>query len=334
MVGIEANYPIGKQNLLNLSVSVGYQKYFDHNEYSQFTLNAGSGTGLSFDLMVKDVRFNFHDRFQYAQQGAAQAVAAGPGTGTYGTFVNTIGVTSFWDLSRLTFVVGYDHQNTLATSSEFNQVNQASELFNAQAGYMVDSGLTVGLQSTASLVTYQEKQLNNNNIYTLGTYADWKPEDALTLHAGFGYSFYAASQTSILNRSQNPKNSWYANLNLTHQPLSYLSYSLSAGHEISPGFDTSAIEDSYIRPSATWALIKNVTLQTSLFYEYGDTIGNQLGGNNETHFSWYGGEINLSCRPYKKITTSVFYRLTFRTSNIEANEYTQNLVGLQFTYVP
>ncbi|MEJ0090056.1 MAG: hypothetical protein WDM80_09975 [Limisphaerales bacterium] len=333
MVGIEANYPIGKQNLLNLSISVGYQKYFDHNEYSQFTLNAGSGSGLSFDLMVEDVRFNFHDRFQYAQQGAAQAIAAGPGTGTYGTFVNTIGVTSFWDLSRLTFVVGYDHQNTLATSSQFDQVNQSSELFNVQAGYMVDSGLTVGLQSTASLVTYQENELNNNNVYSFGTYADWNPEDAITVHAGLGYSLYAASQTSVLIQSQNV-NSWYANLIVTHKPLSYFSYSLSGGHELTPGFQSGALEDWYIRPSATWGVIKNVTLQTSLFYEHGDTVGGQLPGNSETRFSWYGGEINLSCMPHKKITTSIFYRLTFRTSNVYANEYTQNLVGLQLTYVP
>ncbi|MEI9864561.1 MAG: hypothetical protein WDN00_08415 [Limisphaerales bacterium] len=336
MLGIEASYPIGKQNLLNLSISVGYQKYFDHNEYSQFTLNGGSGSGLSFDLMVENVRFNFHDRFQYVQQGAEQAVAAGPGTGTYGTFVNTVGVTSFWDMSRLTFVLGYDHQNTLATSSQFNQVNQSAELFNAQAGYLVNSALTVGLQSTASLTTYQENQLNNNNIYTFGVYADWQPEDAIKVHAGGGYSLYAASQTSVLNQSQNV-NSWYANLTVTHQVLSYLSYSLSGGHELTPGFQSSAIEDWYIRPSATWGLIKNVSLQTSLFYEHGDTVGEQrlaINSNNESRFDWYGGEVNLSCSPTKKITTSLFYRLTFRTSNVSENEYTQNLVGIQLTYVP
>jgi hypothetical protein len=333
MLGIQANYPIGKQNLLNVSVNVGYEKYFDHNQYSQFTVNGGSGSGLSFDLVVKDVRFNIHDRFQYAQLGAQQAAVAGPGTGTYGTFVNTIGVTAFWDMSRLTLTLGYDHQNTLATSSQFNQVNQSSELFNVQAGYLVDSALTAGVQSTASLVNYQENQLNNNTVYSFGVYADWKPGDYFTIHSGFGYSLYDASQTSASIQSQTV-NSWYANLTLTHQPVDYFSYALSGGHELTPGYQSGAIEDWYIRPSATWKLIENVGLTTSVFFEHGDDVGGQLASNSETRFDWYGGEVNLSYSPIKKVTTSLFYRLTFRTSNVYANEYTQNLVGVQLTYTP
>jgi len=333
LLGIEANYPIGKQNLLNLTLSVGYEKYFDHDEYSQFVLNGGSASGLSFDLVVKDVRFNFHNRFQFAQQGAQQGVAAGPGAGTYGTFVNTSGLAAFWDVSRLTFVLGYDHQITLATSSQFNQVNQSSDLFNAQAGYMVDSALTVGLQSTASLVTYQENQLDNNNIFTFGVYSDWKPGEAFKVHGGFGLSLYQPSQSGILNRNQD-QNGWYANLVLSHEPLSYLSYALNLGHEITPGFQSSAVEKTYVRPNATWKLIKNVSLNTAVFYEHGDTIGTPLALNNENNYNWYGGELNLSYSPVRKITTSVFYRLTKRTSNVYANEYDQNVVGLQLTYTP
>jgi hypothetical protein len=229
--------------------------------------------------------------------------------------------------------LGYDHQNTLATSSQFDQVNQSAELFNVQAGYLVDSALTVGLQSTASLTTYQEDELNNNNVYTIGVYADWNPGEFFKVHTGFGYSFYDASQTSASIQSQNV-NSWYANLTLTHQPVDYFSYSLSGGHELTPGYQSSAIEDWYIRPSATWYLVKNVGLTTSAFFEHGDEVGGQLASNSESRFDWYGGEVNLSYSPIKKVTTSLFYRLTFRTSNVYANEYTQNLVGLQLTYTP
>jgi hypothetical protein len=333
MIGVAANYPIGKQNLLNVSVNVGYEKYFDHNEYSQWTVNGGSGTGLSFDLVVKDVRINFHDRFRYAQQGAQQAAVAGPGTGTYGTFVNTVGLTSFWDLSRLTFVLGYDHQNTLATSSQFDQVNQSSELFNAQAGYRMDTALTVGLQATASLVNYEQNILNNNNVYTFGVYADWKPGNFFSVHSGAGYSFYDASQTSDSIQSQNV-NSWYANLTLTHQATDFLSYSLSGGHELIPGFQSDAIEEWYFRPGANWSIIRNVGLQTSLFYEHGDTVGGQLASSGESRFDWYGGRVNLSYLLTKSVNVGLFYNLTLRTSNVNADEYTQNLVGLMFTYTP
>ncbi len=333
MVGVQANYPIGTQNMLNLSVNVGYEKYFNHNDYSQWTINGGSGSGLSFDLVVKDVRINFHDRFQYAQQGSQQAAVAGPGTGTYGTFMNTLGLSGTWDMSRITVTAGYDHQNTLATSSQFSQINEASELFNGQVGYLVDSALTVGLQSTASFMRYEKDLLNNNDVYTLGAYTDWKPGDFFSVHAGAGYSLYDASQTSSTIQSQN-QNSWYANLTLTHQATDYLSYSLAGGHEITPGIQSDAIEDWYIRPSARWNLIRDTGLTTSLFYEHGNEAGGQLAGNTETRFDWYGGEVDLSYSPIKKVSATLFYRLTFRTSDSNSDEYTQNLVGLQFTYTP
>ena len=333
MIGIQANYPIGKQNLLNLSVNFGYEKYFDHNQYSQFTINGSSGSGLSFDLVVKDVRINFHDRFQYAQLGAQQAAAAGPGTGTYGTFVNTVGLSSSWDMSRLTFTLGYDHQNTLATSSSFNQVNGASELFNAQAGYLVDSALTAGVQSTASLMTYQEDVLNNNNIYTFGVYADWKPGDFFTVHSGGGYTIYDPTSQPGDDQSQS-LDTWYANLKLTHQATAHFTYTLGAGHEITPGFQSDAIEDWYVRPGASWNLIRNVSLATSLSYEHGDTLGAQVAGNDESRFDWYNGQVSLSYSPVKKVTMSLFYILTIRNSNASSDEYNQNLVGLQLSYTP
>jgi hypothetical protein len=330
-VGLNANYPVGSYNLLNLSVDFGYEKYFDHNEYSTWQLNSGSG--VSFDLYVKDFWINFHDRVQYSQDGAQQATVAGQGAGQFGTFENTVGLTGTWDLNNVVLSLGYDHQNILAISSQFNQINQSSELFDAKAGLRVDSALTVGTEATASFISYQEDTLNNNNIYTTGLYADWKPGNYFSVHSGAGYTFLDNSQTSSSIQGQNV-DSWYANLTLTHDITDYLSYSLSGGHEITPGFQSDAVEDWYIRPSANWKLIRNVSLKTALFYEHGNPVGGQLSSYTEDRFDWYGGEFDVSYSPMRKITMSLIYRLTTRSSNVATDEYTQNLIGLQLTYTP
>ena len=331
LVALNASYPIGAYNLLNLSVAFGYDKYLNHDEYSQWRLDAGSE--LSFDVYVKDFWINFHDRPQYSQDPSQEAAVAGPGSGSYGTFQNTAGLSGTWDLEDVTLTLGYDHQNVMSLSSQFNQINRASELVVARTGLKFNPRLTVGVEGTATFTTYDQAVLNDNQQYSAGIYGDWRPGSYFSVQPRLGYTIFESGQTSTSVKGGNLA-SWYANLTLAHKVTDFLSYSLSAGHEISPGIQSDAIEDSYIRPSVDWNVIKDVTLQTSLFYEHGSEGGGQQASLLENNFDWYGGALSLSYSPMKKVKISLNYRLTLRSSNVASGEYTQNLVGLQITYTP
>jgi hypothetical protein len=329
LVALNASYPIGTYNLLNLSVDFGYDKYINHDEYSQWRLDSGSE--LSFDVYVKDFWINFHDRFQYSQDPAQEAAVAG--TGNYGTFQNTAGLSGTWDLEDVTLTLGYDHQNIISLSDQFDDMNSASELFVARAGLRVHPKLTVGVEGTASFTTYDQAVLNDNKQYSAGIYGDWRPGSYFSVQPRLGYTIFDSSQTSSSIQGGNLA-SWYANLTLAHQATDFLSYSLSAGHEIRPGIQSDAIEDSYIRSSADWKVIKDVTLQPSLFYEHGDEGGGQQASLLENNYDWYGGGLSLSYSPMKRVMVSLSYRLTLRSSNVASGEYKQNMIGLQITYTP
>lgn len=333
LVALDASYPLSTYNLLNLSVDFGYNKYINHDELSQWYL--GSASGVSFDVYVKDFWINLHDNFDYSQDSAQDAAVAG--TGSYGTFENTAGLSVTWDLEDVTLTLGYDHQNVMATSDQFNNstnsINHASELVVARAGLKVHPKLTVGVEGTASFTTYDLAVLNNNQEYSVGIYGDWRPGSYFSVQPRFGYTIFNSSQTSAYIQGGN-LTAWYANLTLSHQATSFLSYSLSAGREISLGIESDAIEDWYIRPSANWNVIKDVTLQPSLFYEHGEEAGGQQASLLENNFDWYGGALSLSYSPMKRVTISLNYRLTMRASNVASGEYTQNMVGLQITYTP
>jgi hypothetical protein len=331
LVALNASYPIGTYNLLNLSVAFGYDKYLIHDAYSQLRLDSGSE--LSFDVYVKDFWINFHDRFQYSQDPSQEAAVAGTGSGSYGTFKNTAGLSGTWDLEDVTLTLGYDHQNTRSLSSQFNQMNNSSELVVARAGLLVHPRMTVGVEGTASFMTYDQAVLNDNQQYSAGIYGDWRPGSYFSVQPRVGYTIFESGQTSSSVKGGNLA-SWYANLTLAHQVTDFLSYSLSAGHEIRPGIQSDAIEDSYIRPSVDWKVIKDVTLQTSLFYEHGAEGGGQQASLLEKNYDQYGGGLNLSYSPMKKVRISLNYRLTLRSSNVASREYKQNLVGLQMTYTP
>jgi len=329
LIALDASYPIGAYNLLNLSVAFGYDKYLNHDEFSQWRLDSGSG--LSFDVYVKDFWINLHDRFQYSQDPAVESAVTG--TGSYGTFENTAGLSGTWDLEDVTLTLGYDHQNIRSLSTQFNQINHASELVVARAGLLVHPRVTVGVEGTASFTTYEQAVLNDNQQYSAGIYGDWRPGPYFSVQPRFGYTIFESSQTSSSIQGGNLA-SWYADLTLAHQATGFLNYSLSVGHEILPGIQSDAIEDSYIRPSVDWNVIKDVTLQTSLFYEHGDEGGGQQASLLEKNYDWYGGGLSLSYAPMKKVRISLNYRLTLRSSNVASRGYTQNMVGLQIAYTP
>ena len=331
LVALNASYPIGAYNQLNLSVAVGYDEYLEHAAYSQWRLNSGSE--LSFDVYIKDFWINFHDRFQYSQDPSQEAAVAGTGSGSYGTFKNTAGLSGTWDLEDVTLTLGYDHQNTRSLSSQFNQMNNSSEMVVARTGLQFNPTLIVGVEGTASFTTYDQAVLNDNQQYSAGIYGDWRPGSYFSVQPRVGYTIFESGQTSASVKGGNLA-SWYANLTLAHQVTDFLSYSLSAGHEIRPGIQSDAIEDSYIRPSVDWKVIKDVTLQTSLSYEHGAEGGGQQASLLEKNYDQYGGGLNLSYSPMKKVRISLNYRLTLRSSNVASREYTQNLVGLQITYTP
>ena len=237
-VGLTASYPLSQRNLLFIDISLGYDWYLQHTALSTLALDSSSGTGLSFDLGVQDFNFNFHDWISYVQDSAQTPNAAN--TANYGTFRNAAGVLGTWDMNQAVLSLGYDHEDVLATSSQFNGINHSAEMLNARAGLKVSSHLTTGVEGTAAFTTYEQSVLNGNAAYTAGGYAEWHPGKAFSVTARGGFTTYQFDNTSKPSGTNaaihtGNLNSWYGSILLSHQPRESLSYSLEAGHEVLAG---------------------------------------------------------------------------------------------------
>jgi hypothetical protein len=137
---------------------------------------------------------------------------------------------------------------------------------------------------------------------------------------------------------------WYFDLTIRHELTQAVSYSLSAGHEITLGIYGDTIEDWYALTSITWSIFKNLSLTPSLSYKNGSQgIANTTGAASTTgthtltatpeeNFSWFTGTLGLRYPFTKRFTLALNYQLTLRASNYTAREYAQNLVGVQLTY--
>ena len=349
LLDLTGSYPVTQHNLLFFSGGVGWDEYLEHSQYSALRLDAGSE--LSIDMYIKDFWINIHDRMSSIEDPGAEAAVAG--TAQYGTFMNSAGLTTIWDLEDVVLTLGYDHQNTLATTGQFSYLNRSAESPTARVGFHFDPQLSAGIEGSASFTTYDQAVLNNNQDYSAGLYADWKAGPYLDIQPRAGYVLYQFQHTSqsgfVIYESPSGQliavpvnqsirtsdlNTWYADLTLSHQASKLVTYGLSAGHEIRPGIESDVIEDSYIRPNITWMIIKNVSLNTSLFYEHGSQGEGNVSGNFAETYDWYGGSLAASYSPVKKLVVSLNYRLTFRSSDIPDRDYAQNIVGIKLAYQP
>jgi hypothetical protein len=344
LLRLTGTYPLTQHNVLSLTVGIGYDEYLQHSQYS--AMRVESGSTLSFDTYIKDFWINFHDRFQFTRDPSIEPGIAG--TAFYGGLNNTAGLAVTWDLRDVVLTLGYDHQNFIASSSEFAYLTRSSELPLARAGFRFRPDLTVGVEGTASFTTYNQAVLNEYQSYSAGVYADWKPGSYLHIQPRAGYVIYQFDHTSqsaqVFYIGVPPPagetiqtadlTSWYADLTLSHQITKALTYSLSAGHEIRGGIQSDVIEDSYVRPAIQWAILKDVSLRTSISYEHGQQGEGNVTGNLTETYDWLGANLSAEYAIMKQLTVGLNYRLTIRSANLSTYEYTQNLVGLQLTYRP
>ncbi len=326
-VGFIASYPIGKRNLLSLNANIGYQQYFEHPEYSRFSLTSGSQ--VSFDLYAGDYWINLHDRFAYTQDSSQQAAVAN--TASYGGFDNTAGLSVSRDFRDLVPTLGYDHHTYIASAQQYQYMDSGAEMVNGQLGFTLHPTVTAGLEANGSFTTYDQHYLNNNTGCSGGAYADWKPGHYLRIQARGGYSAYLFDQTSYVIKAVD-QNAWYLGLTVTHDITEAISYSLSAGHELRLGIQSDTIEDWYARANVNWKLVKNLTLNTGLSYESGMQGAGSATRSVQENYNWLSGNLGLSHPITKRLTASLDYRFTIRSSNLPSRDYTQNVVGLRVTY--
>ena len=331
-VQLAASYPVSQQNLLSLNVGAGYDQYLTHDEYS--TLFLQSGTALSFDVYVKDFWINLHDHAQYVRgsgQPGQQAEVAN--TAEYNTIDNMAGLNVTWDVNTVMLSAGYDHEDVISGTQQFDYLNRSTELLFTKAGFRVLPKVAAGAEATAAFTRYARAVFNDNNGYSAGLYADWQPGQYFRLQARAGFCTYLFRHTSRSIQTGD-LNSWYVDVKLRHEIAKAFGYSLDAGHQANLGIEADAVEAWYVRPNIHWTAFKQLELTAFFDYEHGRQGVANVAGNLTENYDWWGMGIGASYEFMKNLTVSLNYRLTLRSSNDADRSYDQNLVSLAFTYHP
>jgi hypothetical protein len=341
-LALTVSYPLTDQNVLTLTGGIGYSDYLEHGQYS--TLDISSGSQISLNSSIKGFLVNVHDRMQYSQDSTQEPAIAG--TGLFGSFQNTAGLSVTWKPRNVIVTLGYDHLNYISSSSAFGYMDHSSELPSARVGYVFGPSLTAGVEATATFTSYDQMVLNDSQSYTAGVYANWKPGSNLQIQPRVGFVTYQFNNTSqsdeVFFFGRPPPmetietadvSTWYADLAINYKIAQALTSTLDVGHEDQLGIQSDLNADSYARASLGWTITKEVSLRASASYQYGQVGVGNVQGNVTGLYDWIGFNLSATYALMKRLSLSLNYRLAVRSGGA-LGDYTQNVVGLQLTYRP
>ena len=326
---VQLNWPVTERNTLNFSLGAGYSSYAQHSEQSQFYINPGSG--LSFDIFIKDWKFNLHDRATLTQNSYENPTTSG---GQNNTFLqNDIGVTGLWDLNKVLLNLGYDHVDYIGINNLRSQPDSASENFFLNVGFRLRPEILVGLEGGLGLVRYDQSGPTNAVLvsdamqWNVGVFSSVQISEHLSARLDGGYTVYMPENSKTVGIGE--MDALYFQFSVAHEITEHISYSLSAGHSVDFAYNGQAYERLFVRLNPNWNVVRKFSITTPVWWEQGTQVA-----ANPLNYDQYGAGITVGRAVTQKLSASVYYQWVMRTTDqkLSNNDYTANIVGLSLNY--
>ena len=321
-VDFHAFHPIGEANIFTVDLGVGYRAYISADDLDQLIVSPGST--ISYSMYVKEIQINFHNRMSYQVDPAL--VGAVSNTGEYGGLDNSLGFLVNVPLNRGSVSVGYDWVKFISVTSEFDYLDRDSHPTFARAGMLVHPAVTTGVEVSVTPTLYEDSPFNDNVNYSAGLYAHWQVSDVLYLEPRGGYTVTAFEANEFSDPSD--YGSFYFGLRMDHRPNETVNYHLDIDKGVQSGVNATLSDTLRSRLSATWSVIRDFPLSTSLFYE----LGKEQRGVNAEEYDRYGGDVGISYRLMEQMNARLVYALIYKNSDLPNRDYLQNRVTLNVSY--
>ncbi len=318
----EMRWPITEKNSLNLALGAGYSAYVNHSSLSRFYITPGSE--LAFDLFVRNLWINLHDRFSLTQDSYQDPTVAN--TGDLSRLENAVGLSLVWDLNKVLVRAGYDHVNYVSLTTNPNERDGDADVFSGSAGYVLKAGMLLGVQLGGSLFRYWGTNASSGSQWNAGLLYDAQLSEYIRFQASAGYTVYApASGRTTVATGDYP--GYYAQLALTHRLNRYVDYSLSGGRTITFAFYGGTVDLYTAQWLASWKIFRKTTVNTSLSFE----SGTQLDFGRE-EFQRFGPGISFGRALTSKLAGGLGYQFQWRESDQPGRSYAANIVDASLAY--
>jgi hypothetical protein len=319
-------WPITPLQSLNLTIGGGYSGYAEHSELNRAYITPNSE--LSFNIYAGDFVVNLHDRFSISENSYQDPTLAA--SGSYSQFQNSAGLLVTWDLNKLIVNAAYDHGDNFELTGGLGEAAQTQDIVSTSAMFALKPGTSLGIEFGGAQLHYSYATTNVPYTGALewnaGPVFQAPITEYLTIMADAGYVVNSPQGGELSTARQ--FGSYYGTVQITHRLNKIVQYTVSGGRGLNTSYFGGATDSYMASLSATWSLIRKVSLDTTFNYQYGSQVGVSGG---ET-FDQYGLSIQLNRALSKKSTIGLGYTYYQRGSNLQGRDYALNVVMLNLAY--
>jgi len=330
-VGAAIYWPYSKVNNMNLTIQSGYNYYLtgDVDNRQQFYISPGSQ--LAFNIFVQDVHITLYTRPSITTNPAYDPTVGGGGN--YNVANNVAGINVAWDLNDVLFNVGLANSLNYSLTSDYTNQNNTGNQIYANASFLLQPYLRLGLQGSASTITYfagssqGANSLNDGISFMLGPFASGNITRYTTWSAGVGW------QVSLFNEKNNPLNTGNASnpyfyFSISNELNRYYTHGFSASFETAPSYQSNFVQLFTLSYNFSWILIRDWSLGGSLFFNN----GSESPGPNSEDYNQAGFNLGLGYQLTKNWFANVYYSLIGRGSTVPGDQYSQQIIGVNLNY--
>lgn len=328
---VDSLWRVSQLNTLHFAFGIGVAKYLDHSDLDSRSILLDPGSEISFDIYIGgNLRLNLHDRFAIIQNPTDEPNLNS--SARFDRFQNSAGITAFWDLNDLKFVLGYDHFDYRSLGSDFDYLSRREEQFMASASLQLSDAVVTGLDLSAALINYVEDFNNDGSTWSAGPFLEMTLSPYTKLRASGGYQGMSFDSNG-LSGDHSDYSGWFANVVLAQRLNQYWSHSLSIGHEARLGLSVNYAEYTFARYLAQWRINSRMNAGFEAFVEQANESGSATDQGSEKAFRW-GIGANVSWRLGTHLTLGLKYRFVDKDSDQPLRSYYQNVgvaaVGYDF----
>ncbi len=348
VLNLDATWRMSEINTLHISVGATYAKYFEHSDLDSDGVIISPNSELALTFMAGPVKITLRDRFGYQED--TYDVPDLSGTGKYARYENQAGIQLDYGMNPWTTItVGYDHYNLWTTDEEFALQDRAIDTFFVKPGFQITPTVKVGVNASYSWINFDSSDRSDANNLLVGPYVEWQisPYTNFYLEAGYQFMDFSGSSdftTAFANdldlsdedadavrrifSDEEDASSFYLKFEINNHPSEYFEHRLLGSKTAEVGFFSDFYDIYHIEYAADWRLMQEkVQFGPTVFYEYYESSGNFA---EEAHR--YGAALGIRYHFSNSITLGLDYRYIYKDSNLDNQDYYQNLAFVSLYY--
>ena len=341
-------------NSVRLSTSIGYIWYAQRPRQNSGSSNAvGAPTdstvtispdsALDWNIYIGHFVINLHDRFSFQQDPVSEPSLSN--VSEFGRFTNSTGLDLNWKAGRnISVTLGYDHTELIPSQASFNFEAYSEDQVSFSSRHDLRPDLSVGLEGSASSTRYRTTEKADATSLHAGAFVDFQfsPFTSLRVAGGYQGMFFGTQSgpsveivsgvvgPTLVNdpSPQEDVSSYYFNLELKNKLTHHFSHSLSIARESALGVTSAATQGYTLAYEANWTPNALWSVEAGASLNIGDT----LGSLDPEHYTQLVFNLSATYQVTSRLSGTLGYRYSRKSSNLELQSYSQNLVSLAFEY--